>query len=798
MSAFDTDRKWVPFYEELADRLMSFRSDRKKLAQTVYECAIREGTSTEIYIDHYRDGTREVLNDICPFTAMGSFNRSSGKASWERRTLIAMDLAEKLNIKAKVPTSFQGIPTKMPMSSWFFGFHKDRNLDDIDKNWSLFESAIRLAESEDPNTKNLKEDFIQKFDTCQNDVKWAGATTLTIGLFWCRPRFFPALDGHSIEWIRSRLNVSVPKSLSGSSYLDIRNRLATRFEEPIAEITSFVQLSAIAYTSQSPIDQSPITQLIATAIHERYYTGDRETLRIQVTGLANKYRMNQYSAKQEDVCPFDTLSMLSRQERDNFDTQSRIYQDFSELLDLPIDLSTLNKIALPKLNNANIAHLRRATVTSGPSAFAERWDLFDAALSFAQSNDSESRTDFLREYDAVRKHEGINWKLTWFLYMLSPTSFPCLDQSRLEFQRNTMGLKPPQHDVQRVYSAKDYLIYRQTLLDLFASDKGNVRPIASFPELEAFYQESNANQDSQIGLDSTPYTVKTLHQEGCFLDQDRIASILERLRNKRNVILQGPPGTGKTWLAKRLAYALIGIQTREQLVAIQFHPNISYEDFVRGFRPNSDGKLELVDGPFLRTARLALEDSESDYVVVIEEINRGNPAQVFGEMLTLLETDKRTENEALALSYSSPNEGSRELIHLPTNLYVIGTMNTADRSIAIVDFALRRRFAFVELKPVFNDAWLEWVQAKGGFDAEFAEKIRERIESLNSEIEGDASLGSDFLIGHSFFTPNEQIDNPTIWYETVVETEILPLLREYWLDDPERVKNVSTKLLLPT
>ena len=273
--------------------------------------------------------------------------------------------------------------------------------------------------------------------------------------------------------------------------------------------------------------------------------------------------------------------------------------------------------------------------------------------------------------------------------------------------------------------------------------------------------------------------------------------MLQRLRAKRNLILQGPPGTGKTWLAKKLAYALIGRKDDSKVRPMQFHPNLSYEDFVRGWRPQGDGRLELVDGPFLQVVDDAREDPDSDYVMVIEEINRGNPASIFGEMLTLLESDKRKPDEALALAY--PREPG-ERVYIPSNVYVIGTMNLADRSLAMVDLALRRRFAFFDLEPMLNDTWREWVNEQCGIDDGFLAGVAQRINALNEEIAADRNLGRQFRIGHSFVTPppGKPIEDPEEWFEQVVETEIVPLLHEYWFDNPERVTEARSKLLSTT
>ena len=273
-----------------------------------------------------------------------------------------------------------------------------------------------------------------------------------------------------------------------------------------------------------------------------------------------------------------------------------------------------------------------------------------------------------------------------------------------------------------------------------------------------------------------------------------LENILGRLRSKKNIVLQGPPGTGKTWLAKRLAYALMGVKDSDKLKAVQFHSNISYEDFVIGYRPSGDGKLELKHGSFLEMIDKAENDDNNNYVVVIEEINGGNPARVFGEMLTLLEADKREAGEALQLSYG------KEKVFVPPNLFVIGTMNIADRSLALVDFALRRRFAFIDLKPNFGDKWKNWVHAEIDIPEEFLEKIGQRMRELNDTIANASGLGEQFKIGHSYLIPTgntieaDYKGSHTAWYREVIKTEIEPLLREYWFDTPETAKKEVEKL----
>ena len=314
--------------------------------------------------------------------------------------------------------------------------------------------------------------------------------------------------------------------------------------------------------------------------------------------------------------------------------------------------------------------------------------------------------------------------------------------------------------------------------------------------------DTDAAQDSDdippsISHDPKPttpqaYSIDSIIEEGCFLERAQLEEILEHFRVKKNLILQGPPGTGKTWLARKLAFALMERRDESKVQAVQFHPNLSYEDFVRGWRPSGNGRLDLVDGPFLEMINSAHSDPDSDYVMVIVEINRGNPAQVFGEMLTLLEADKRKETEALSLSY---RRFDGERVFIPDNLYVIGTMNIADRSLALVDLAFRRRFAFEELEPTFGQPWREWVSHNCGIDLQFLADIETRLANLNQQIADDRSLGRQFRVGHSYVTPNSEIQDAQAWFRRVVEKEIGPLLDEYWFDSPDTAQQAKTVLL---
>lgn len=349
----------------------------------------------------------------------------------------------------------------------------------------------------------------------------------------------------------------------------------------------------------------------------------------------------------------------------------------------------------------------------------------------------------------------------------------------------------------------------------YKSEKKDYKNVRSVQWIEKGEREAPVKSASKILTDITPYTEYVHSLEFLFLDEvmqretegiegfgeyelekeyetytenDFLSEVYisakeyrilkQLLLRKKNLILEGAPGVGKTYCASRLAYSMMGEKNEDRIRLVQFHQSYSYEDFIMGFRPTEQG-FQLKKGVFYDFCKKAEMDSENPYFFLIDEINRGNLSKIFGELFLLIEQDKRGQKAQLLYS--------DELFFVPPNLYIIGMMNTADRSLAMLDYALRRRFAFYEFEPAFeSEGFIEYQKRIGNkkFD-----RLIKTVESLNRAIVEDEMLGKGFQIGHSYFCTDSFITEE--WLKSTVEFELIPLLQEYWFDEPSKIKEWS-------
>lgn len=302
--------------------------------------------------------------------------------------------------------------------------------------------------------------------------------------------------------------------------------------------------------------------------------------------------------------------------------------------------------------------------------------------------------------------------------------------------------------------------------------------------------QNDSDPEDETPKELKPYTKEDFLRE-VYLDDNEYDLLVSMIKAKKNIILQGAPGVGKTFMAKRLAYSIMGYIDESRVKVIQFHQSYSYEDFVVGYRPTKDG-FEIDHGPFYKFCNEKARGKAGPFFFIVDEINRGNVSKIFGELLMLIEEDKR--NQEVELLYT------KERFSVPDNVYIIGMMNTADRSLALIDYALRRRFSFFDVKPAFGKKNFI-IEMEKTTRPDRIKRLMAYVEELNRAIRADDSLGSGFEIGHSYFcnAPKQSerpVDTQSFdhWMEMTIEYDIIPLIKEYWFDETDKVEEWSKKL----
>ena len=302
-------------------------------------------------------------------------------------------------------------------------------------------------------------------------------------------------------------------------------------------------------------------------------------------------------------------------------------------------------------------------------------------------------------------------------------------------------------------------------------------------------QESSDTDTQSISPETDDTYTKEDFLSDVFMSEKEYDKLTALLKRKKNIILQGAPGVGKTYCAKRLAWSLMGEKDIDRVCMVQFHQSYSYEDFIMGYRPDDEGGFVLQEGVFYRFCEEAKNEPDNDYYFIIDEVNRGNLSKIFGELLMLIESDKRCEDHQIELIYGN------EPFYIPENLHIIGMMNTADRSLAMIDYALRRRFSFYTMHPAFEKADENgFADYANEIDCPLYHSVIDRIKEVNKAIKNDSALGSGFEIGHSYFTSEDISIINDEWVKNVVEYEIIPLIEEYWFDNEAECSKWKEKL----
>lgn len=637
------------------------------------------------------------------------------------RITILHGIAKEFSVNAPVPESFNGIPVLNNQKATYYSFIGDRQNDDIENLWRVFASALEYAKT---HSKNSKAALIKAYDAAllQKGIKW----NLTMGLYWICPYEYINLDS------RNRWFICKPENMPSDFIDSVDNFSAVPSGEKYLQINDRCRsiLEKGNYRYKNFPELSYYAWIISEKVNEeKRAAAAKESQRSSVgEAIGDK---NVQTTHYWIYSPGDNACMW-----DEFYDAEIMAIGWGEIGDLTAFATKdamkqkMKECIDPTLSYKNAAHATWQFVNDmkpGDIVFVKKGmhRIVGRGIVTSDYIFDASRRD---EYKNIRE---INWT------------------NKGEWEH------PGQAAMKTLTDITSYTDYVE--------------------KLNALFEDDTVEEVEEIEIQYPVYTEEDFLDE-VYMNKSDYQILVNLLKNKKNIILQGAPGVGKTFAAKRLAYSMMGVKDSSRVMMVQFHQSYSYEDFIMGFRPASSG-FELKKGPFYNFCKKAETDIENDYFFIIDEINRGNLSKIFGELFMLIENDKR--GVPLQLLYSD------EKFSVPANVYIIGMMNTADRSLALLDYALRRRFAFFEFSPAFQtEGFRAYREAKS--NKKF-NKLIAAIEKLNVAIENDDTLGKGFRIGHSYFYTERKIDD--MWLNAVITYEIIPLLNEYWFDEPSKVRD---------
>lgn len=725
---------WIEFCTAFADELLRWRNDRTGLLEKVKETYDRLGKKLPT-LDSEPGPT-----DIDPFTVLGLFSRKMNDGN---RTARIAAFKETFGMNAELPHSFEGLSPLYPGNATFYAFHDDprRGERDIQNLWDLFEAALALGDHDTPASR---EAFCQAYDHTigQPFLKFK----LSMGLSCSRPLAFLSLDGRNRWYLGDKALAGPvcsehvpyekdPAPASGEEYLAICDAVRSQFGTKAFPFTSFPEISHAARVESERVNKETKEKNKADTARRKLEAQEAADGRGLGDADVETTRYWLYTPG-KDACMWEEFSEsgimgLRLSEFDDltpYDSEKAMQR---ALLDEHAD-------APRKTTTVHAAWQFAHEMKPGDVVFAQRGrqEILGRGVITSDYDYTEDGGDYPHVREVMWTHKG-HWET-----------------------RGTLAMK-----------AFTDITKDQKLIAEFQSFFDSEDTAEEFPETPQ--------------MDYPAYTREDFLSD-VFMDEGTYDTVVDVLRAKKNIILQGAPGVGKTYLAKRLAYSIMGVKDVERVQMVQFHQSYSYEDFIEGFRPSEKG-FELSRGSFYSFCARAADDDDRDYFFIIDEINRGNLSKIFGELFMLIENDKRGPKNTVQLLYSA------ELFHVPANVHIIGTMNTADRSLALLDYALRRRFAFFDLTPGFST---EGFQAyRKSLNNQAFDSLIRQVEALNVVISDDDALGEGFTIGHSFFCTMKPESCTDTALRRIVTYELIPLLKEYWFDEPEKVREWSRNLL---
>ena len=790
-----------------------------KQLQTMIRIADIQSAYSAINMKLPKLESEDSIIDIDPFTVFGLFNKGITNAN---RIAILESFATVFNIKSKVPDNFDGIPVLNNLKATYYGFKDDRQADDIDNLWGLYESAINLAEKDDATNRAI---FTKWYDTVHDQlgIRW----NITMGLYWIRPYEFINLDSRNRWFIVDPDNMpvdfvnSVKKKLNkvpyAAEYLAIKDACLHALKDGNYEYKNYPELSYRAWIVSEQVNQEKAEvkgKKSSKAAFLRWFAPLIQALR-DLGGSGTPAEARAKIIENEQLSEDEINETRGRNNVNKFENEVAFARNYlvnagyidksvygiwtlteaGKSVDMTSEMaSDIFKNVLsssPSKQGKNIAALADEDVHTvrywlyAPGEGSCMWDEFytSGIMAIGWGEIGDLSTFDSKDAMKIKMREVIDESLSY--KNAAHATWQFANEMKIG---DIVFVKKGMHQIiGRGVVMSDYE-YDDTRDDEYKNIRQvdwthngewphpgqavmkTLTDITSYTDyvekLNSLFEDETEEDAEDVEKTYPPYTKEDFLSE-VFMPEEEYEKLSGILRIKKNIILQGAPGVGKTFAAKRIAFSMMGVKDVERVMMVQFHQSYSYEDFIMGFRPSTDG-FELKRGAFYNFCKKAEIDGDNDYFFIIDEINRGNLSKIFGELFMLIENDKR--GVSLQLLYSD------EKFSVPKNIYIIGMMNTADRSLAMLDYALRRRFAFFEIKPGFTtDGFREY---RMSLENEKFDKLIACVESLNNVISNDESLGDGFCIGHSYFCNllPDTIDDQVL--SGIVEYELIPLLKE--------------------
>ena len=811
--------KWIPFFKEFAQKLLKYRNDRTPLVNWIYD-------NLDEYVNHLKVGpNKERLPDIDPFSVMGIINRA---IAYKKKAYLCARFKSFLNISAPEPQDFFGVPEMNNQLSSFIGYGNDRKDGDIERLWDVFECAV------------LDKDIEKPYDALNG--QYLIRYNITMGLFWVCPDKFLALDGNNRNKLTSLGIASFNnKFVPYQEYKGIMRRLDAKMKSESLGFSNYVEFSHGAYLENDGASTRDVPKTKDTSTNKNisywlFSPGEKASMwetcqkeGMMCIGWPEMGDLSQYTS-------FDNLKLImqniyQKHNKDFTHDKLAIWEFCNVIKPGDIVYAKQGKSLIIGRGVVTGDYYYEASNKIFPNQRKVNWE-YVGEWDAPHDSPIKTLTDITKYPDYVNDLESLFKPVLkdQFWWLVAKPKIWSLREMKVEEVKNYSLYNEKGHQ-RRIF--QNYINARcgdkvigyeanpsKQIVALLEIEKENdgkriwfrkkrhletpisyttIRNIAKLQKMEFFANPNGSlfrltedefnvvmeliQKDNPIipTIETEKYTDEDFLKD-VFINAEELKTLKSLLLRKKNLILQGAPGVGKTYAAKRLAYAIMGEIDEDRIEMVQFHQNYSYEDFMMGYKPNEDGGFDLQEGVFYNFCKRAKENQNKPYFFIIDEINRGNLSRIFGELLMLIENDYR--DIPIRLPYRD------EQFAVPSNMHIIGLMNTADRSLAMIDYALRRRFSFFEMKPGFeSESFKKYIDGIGN---SILDQVVRAVVELNKSIASDDSLGCGFCIGHSYFCNLESFTHDIL--KDIIEYDIVPMLREYWFDNDNKFKEESQKL----